>query len=157
MKKLIIYVSYHHNNTEKIARIFASTLEADMKNPEQIDSNSLSAYDLIGFGSGIYFFKLHKSLLEFANRLSQSNNKKAFIFSTSGIKRTTVLKRHKPLKTILQSKGFEIIGEFNCAGFDNFGLLKIIGGINKGRPNDEDLKKAEAFAKNLKGKTAGHY
>jgi flavodoxin len=52
----------------------------------------------------------------------------------------------------LQSKGFEVIGEFNCAGFDTVGPLRIIGGINKGRPNDEDLTQAEAFAKNLKGK-----
>jgi flavodoxin len=152
MKKLIVYVSVHHNNTEKIARVFANTLEADMKNPEQIDSNSLSVYDLIGFGSGIYFFKHHKSLLEFANRLPQSKNKKVFIFSTSGITKIKVLIRHGPLKTILQSKGFEVIGEFNCAGFDTVGPLRIIGGINKGRPNDEDLKEAEAFAKNLKGK-----
>jgi flavodoxin len=147
MKKLIIYVSYHHNNTEKIARVIAKTLNADMKNLTQIDSNNLTMYDLIGFGSGIYFFKHHKNLLEFAKKIPQSKNKKAFIFSTSG---SAILKKHKPLKKILQSKGFEIIGEFNCAGYDNFGLLKIIGGKNKGRPNDEDIKKAKIFAKNLK-------
>jgi len=152
MKKLIVYVSLHHNNTEKIARIFANTLEAEMKNTEQIEPTSISAYDLIGFGSGIYFFKHHKNLLEFVNRIPQSKNKKAFIFSTSGLTQIKVLIRHKPLKTILQSKGFEVIGEFNCAGFDTVGPLRIIGGINKGRPNDEDLTQAEAFAKNLKGK-----
>jgi flavodoxin len=150
MKKLIVYVSYHHNNTEKIARVIANTLVADIKNLEQIDTNNFKEYDLIGFGSGIYFFKHHKSLLELAKKLPESKNKKVFIFSTSGIKKTRILKIHKPLKKILVSKGFEIIGEFNCAGFDNFGLLKIIGGINKDRPNEEDLKKAETFAENLK-------
>jgi flavodoxin len=154
MKKLIVYISVHHNNTEKIARVFANILESDIKNLKQIDSNSLSAYDLIGFGSGIYFFKHHKSLLEFVNRLPQSNNKKAFIFSTSGITRIKILIRHGPLKTILRSKGFEITGEFNCAGFDTVGPLRIIGGINKGRPNEKDLKEAEVFAKNLKEKIA---
>jgi len=150
MKKLIVYVSVHHNNTEKIAKIFANILEADMKNPEQIDPNSLLGYDLIGFGSGIYFFKHHKSLLEFAKRLPPSKNKKAFVFSTSGLTKIKFLVRHGPLKTILKSKGFEVIGEFNCAGFDTVGPLRLIGGIKKGRPNDEDFKKAEAFAKNLK-------
>jgi flavodoxin len=150
MKKLIVYVSVHHNNTEKIARIFANILEADMKNPEQIDSNSLLGYDLIGFGSGIYFFKHHKSLLEFAKRLPPSKNKKAIVFSTSGLTKIKFLVRHGPLKTILESKGFEVIGEFNCAGFDTVGPLRLIGGIKKGRPNDEDFKKAETFAKNLK-------
>lgn len=151
MKKLIVYVSVHHNNTEKIAQILADILEADMKNPEQIDSNYLSAYDLIGFGSGIYFFKHHKSLLEFANKLPPLKNKKAFIFSTSGVTKIKSLVRHGPLKTILESKGFEIIGEFNCAGFDTMGPLRLIGGIKKGRPNTEDFKQAETFAKNLKG------
>jgi flavodoxin len=151
MKKLIVYVSVHHNNTGKIARILANILEADIKNLEQIDSNSISAYDLIGFGSGIYFFKHHKNLLEFAKKLPPSKNKKAFIFSTSGITKMKFLIRHKPLKKILESKGFEVIGEFNCTGFYTVGLLRLIGGINKGRPNDEDFKQAEAFAKNLKG------
>jgi flavodoxin len=150
MKKLIVYVSVHHNNTEKIARIFANILEAEMKNPEQIDTNNLSAYDLIGFGSGIYFFKHHKSLLEFAKRLPPLKNKKTFIFSTSGQTKIKFLVRHKPLKTILESKGFEVIGEFNCAGFDTVGPLRLIGGIKKGRPNNEDFKQAAAFAKNLK-------
>ena len=151
MKGLIVYVSVHHNNTEKIARIFANILEAEMKNPEQIDTNSLSTYDLIGFGSGIYFFKHHESLLEFAKRLPPLKNKKAFIFSTSGVTKIKFLVRHRPLKSILESKGFEVIGEFNCAGFDTMGPLRFIGGIKKGRPNIEDFKQAEAFAKKLKG------
>ena len=57
---------------------------------------------------------------------------------------------HKPLRTILTAKGFNIVGEFNSAGFDTFGVLKLVGGISKGRPNAEDLKKAEEFASKLK-------
>lgn len=61
-----------------------------------------------------------------------------------------VLIRHGSLRTILQSKGLEVVGEFNCAGFGTFGPLRIIGGINKGSPNDEDFNKAETFGKRLK-------
>ena len=56
---------------------------------------------------------------------------------------------HKTLRTILTAKGFNIVGEFNCAGFDTYGALKLVGGISKGRPNEEDLKNAESFAANL--------
>ena len=125
-----------------------------MKNPDQVDPAGLSAYDLIGFGSGNYFGKLHKTLLELADRLPQTSNKKAFIFSTSGDTRDKTFKSHTRLKTALQARGYEITGEFNCAGFDTFGALRIVGGVNKGRPNEEDLRKAEAFAKNLEEKTA---
>jgi flavodoxin len=150
MKNTIIYVSIHHGNTEKVAKTFAKVLDADLKKPEQIDPNGLSDFDLIGFGSGIYFGKHHKSLLEFAKKLLPSN-KKAFIFSTNGgtIGKINVENFHKPLKTILTSKGFNVVGEFNSPGFDTYGLLKLIGGISKGRPNGEDLKNAERFAENL--------
>lgn len=91
-----------------------------------------------------------KSLLEFADKLP-STNKKAFIFSTSGATEKTE-KFHKSLKAMLTAKGFNIVGEFNCAGFDIFGPLKLVGGISKGRPNQEDLKKAEDFANDLQNK-----
>ena len=52
----------------------------------------------------------------------------------------------------LQQKGFEVIGEFGCLGFDTFALTKLVGGINKGRPNQEYLQKAEDFDKDLMNK-----
>ena len=82
MKNAIIYVSIHHSNTEKVAKTFAKILDADLKKPEQIDPSGLSDFDLIGFGSGIYYGKHHKSLLEFAEKLPPTN-KKAFIFSNN--------------------------------------------------------------------------
>lgn len=51
---------------------------------------------------------------------------------------------------MLQSKGYFIVDEFNCAGFNTNSLLKYFGGINKSRPNTEDLENAEKFASNLK-------
>ena len=137
-------------NTEKVARTFAKKLDADMKKPEQIDPTRLLEYDLVGFGSGIYFGKHHRHLLEFTKKIPPGDAK-AFIFSTSGgtIGRLNVERYHKPLRTILTAKGFTIVGEFNCAGFDTFGPFKLVGGISKGRPSEEDLKNAERFAENM--------
>ena len=56
---------------------------------------------------------------------------------------------HKKLRKELIKKGFEIIGEFNCPGFDTFGPFKIFDGINKGRPNESDIQKVKEFAKDL--------
>ena len=63
MKNIIILYSYHHNNTEKIAKVFAKVLDAQIKTPEQIDPEKLLEYDLIGFGSGIYGEKITKHCL----------------------------------------------------------------------------------------------
>jgi flavodoxin len=148
MKTLIICFSYHHKNTAKIASVLASALNAEIKTPQEVNPTALSQYDLIGFGSGIYFGKHHKSLLELADKLPQASDKKAFIFSTSG-QTGNASRFHKQLRGKLQAKGFNIVGEFNCGALDTFGLMKLTGGLNKGRPNEEDLKQAEAFAQSL--------
>jgi flavodoxin len=149
MNALIILFSYHHKNTEKVAQTIAKVLGAEIKNPSEADSNAVTNYDLVGFGSGVYFGKLHKELLEFTEKIPQVTHKKAFIFSTSG-RTGNMLKFHKLLKEKLVAKGFEIVSELNVAGFDTYGLLKIGGGLNKGRPNEEDLKQAEEFALSIK-------
>lgn len=150
MKSLIVLVSYHHNNTQKVAEVFAKVLDAQVKTPQQTSPEELQQYDLVGFGSGIYFGKHHKNLLELADKLPQLTNKNAFIFSTSGDTRR-IPQLHSALRKKLQSKGYKIVDEFNCAGFDTFGPLRLVGGIKKGRPNAEDLKQAEEFASKLKG------
>jgi flavodoxin len=61
-----------------------------------------------------------------------------------------VAKDHSKLREKLQSKGYLIVDEFACKGFNTNSFLKYIGGMNKGRPNAEDLKNAEEFAENLK-------
>jgi flavodoxin len=151
MKSLLILYSYHHKNTEKIARIFAKVLDAQIKTPQQVNLEELQEYSLIGFGSGIYSEKHHEYLLNLADRLPQITNKKAFIFSTSAIMGDAkVAKDHSLLREKLQSKGYIIVDEFSCKGFNTNSFLKLFGGMNKGRPNAEDLKNAEEFASNLK-------
>jgi flavodoxin len=160
-KSLLVVFSYHHQNTEKIANVIAKVLDAQIyKTPLQINFEDLQEYGLIGFGSGIYSGKHHKILLDLADKLPQVTNQKAFIFSTYGapeisVTKEFIVKNHSTLREKLQSKGYLIIDEFSCAGFNTNSFLKLFGGINKGRPNDEDFKHAEEFAQNLKQKTFG--
>lgn len=146
---LIVCVSVHKGNTWKVAERLARLMGAELKKPEEVKVNDLGEYNLVGFGSGIYAFKHHKLLMGWVDKLPQSQNKKAFVFSTSGMAGTY---RHKALNRALREKGFEIVGEFNCKGWDEFGPFKLWGGMNKGRPNEEDLKKAEEFARGLVNK-----
>ena len=85
MKSLLIVYSYHHNNTEKVAKIFAKVLDAQIQSPLQMEVEEIQKYDLVGFGAGIDSGKHYKPLLNFAEKLPQVVNKKAFIFSTAGI------------------------------------------------------------------------
>lgn len=160
MNTLVIVSSYHQKNTEKVAMRIARVLHGNIVSACKVNTEELSGFDLIGFGSGIYDSKHHEKLLELADRLPVRKNMKAFIFSTDGAPRfiynsdlmlkDKMNKDHEALRIKLKDKGYEIIGEFNCPGFNKSSFLKYIGGFNKGRPNEADLQLAERFAFKLK-------
>ncbi|MGZ4932569.1 MAG: flavodoxin family protein [Halobacteriota archaeon] len=144
MRALIVYVSLHHGNTKKVADAIAAELQCRALTPQQADMSTLSEYDLLGFGSGLYFGPHHQSMLEFARTLPAMSSQ-AFVFSTRGS--WHVGRAHEPLKQILRNKGLRVTGEFSCRGFDTVGPLKYIGGIARGRPDAQDLADAQAFAR----------
>ena len=146
MKVLITYNSIHRGNTEKIAKVMASAIDADIIKYDEVDAYSILDYDLIGLGSGIYYGKPNKELIEFIDRLPDVKKRKAFVFTTSGNENP---KYSIALEEEVSKHGFDVIGKFSCKAFDVWGPLKLIGGINKGRPNSDDLEKAENFVKGL--------
>lgn len=159
MKALIIVCSYHHHNTLKVAQAIAGSMEAKAVAPDEVSPDTLREYDLIGFGSGIYDAMHHPKLLRLADGLPAVEGGKAFLFSTDGVPRFAMknkewLRRkmfadHAALQKKLEARGYQIVGNFNCAGFNTNSFLKLFGGFNKGRPNAEDLAQAKAFADGL--------
>lgn len=143
---LIICASIHHNNTYNIAKAMGDELKAKIIQPGEFNVKTISEYDLIGFGSGIYRGMHHKSILNLIKELEVQDHKHAFVFSTSTIPFKVM---HKSLKESLTQKGFEIIGEFFCKGFMDYSFTKYLGGLNKGRPNAIDLENARDFAKEI--------
>jgi flavodoxin len=150
VKCLIVVYSYHHNNSAKIANVFKKILKADLKTPDQVTKQEIDEYDLIGLGSGIDSGKHYKQILDFAEGLVTVKNKNSFIFSTSAVQgESKVSKDHACLREKLISKGFTIVDEFSCKGYNTNSFLKYLGGMNKGRPNSNDLEEAKTFAKSL--------
>lgn len=149
MKCIIIYESIHHNNTEKVAKVITDEIGAELVNVRDFNKKheNLNEYDLVGFGSGIYYGKIHKNIKNFIDTTEHMDNQKSFIFTTSGRSKSSF---NAKFKDFLNSKGFNVIADFNCKGFDTFGPLKIVGGINKEHPNEDDLNNAKTFAKSLK-------
>jgi len=110
----------------------------------------LEEYELIGFGAGIDSGRHYKPLLELVDMLPSVNKKPAFIFSTSAVQgKSKVENDHSALRQMLLSKGYMVIGEFSCKGFNTNSFLKYIGGMNKGKPDCDDLKCAEEFMLSL--------
>jgi flavodoxin len=150
----IVLFSSAENNTFKLAKEIASVLDAQILPPQIATPELLSHYDLVGFGSGIFDQQHHRRILEIAGSLPESKGKRVFIFSTSGVSRKIVLENdiedpHDALRNILEEKGCDVVGEFNSPGFNRNSFLILFGGINKGRPNSEDLQNAQIFAEGL--------
>lgn len=128
----------------------ADVINADILSTRDATPQIIGRYDLIGFGSGIYFGKHHHKLLSLTEDLPEVKGKKAFIFSTSGLRELPIIHNfNKELKKRLLEKKYQLIGIFSCRGFDTYGPLKLIGGIQKERPNDEDFNNAITFTENL--------
>ena len=144
MKSVILFHSVHHGNSKRIAEVFAKILGSEIVDIQKPFFLNIQDYDLIGLGSGIYFSKHSQHLLNCVQKWRTVTPKKAFIFSTRGA--GSYIKHHRALRNILQDKGFQIIDEFSCKGFDSVGPLKLFGGINRGRPDEKDLRRAEYFA-----------
>lgn len=154
LKCLVIVFSYHHGNTEKIACAMADVLGAEVMMPLQVFPERLQEYDLIGFGSGIYGGTFGLPILALADRLSFIAGKKCFLFSTYGapgfaVDREFTKRNHAEMREKLALKGYTVIGDFSCAGWNTNSFLKYFGGINKGRPDARDLADAEAFARSM--------
>ncbi|MFA5348631.1 MAG: hypothetical protein WC294_10880 [Methanoregula sp.] len=115
---------------------------AHVKTPQQINPEELQEYNLTGSGPGIYSGKYHKSLPDLADTLPHVDNKKAFIFSTCGVPVVPAgrefigkyaAKNHAAIREKLQSKGYTIIDESGCAGFNTNSFLKADWGTQSGQ------------------------
>lgn len=145
MKTAIVYYSQHHGNTKKLLDGIAAQAEVTLIEATANPDVDLSGYDLIGFASGIYFSKFHKSVLACAEK-NLSPGQRVFFICTYGNKRPGFT---AALEQIAQEKGAQVAGDFGCLGYDTFGPLKLIGGLAKGRPNEEDIAAAVSFFREI--------
>ncbi|HRX13408.1 MAG TPA: flavodoxin family protein [Eubacteriales bacterium] len=145
MKTAIVYYSAHHGNTKKLIDAIASQGDVTLIDTSKVKNTDLSNYDLIGFASGIYYQKLHESVLQFAKN-NLPVNKKTFIIYTCGV---DVKSYPDAIKRIIEEKEGNILGVYSCPGYDTFGPFKLVGGIKKGHPNEAEIDAAVKFFKEL--------
>lgn len=145
MKTAILYYSKHHGNTKKLLDAIAANNEVTLIDITKNPSVNLSEYDRIGFASGIYYSKFHKTLLEYAQKHMPEGRESFFIY-TYGAKKDGYT---KAITEAVKKSHAKILGEFGCYGFNTFGPFKLIGGIAKGHPDKTDLERAVSFYRGL--------
>lgn len=148
MQIVIVCTSVSHGNTRRVADAMADVLGAKVVTPEEAGPAELAGADLVGFGSGVFYGKLHPRLTDFVGALPQSRGR-AFVFATSGLPEIPPRPFTRSLARILEGKGYEVDGTFSCRAFDTWAPFKLVGGINKHRPAPEDLAAARNFAERV--------
>lgn len=148
---MIICVSVSQGNTAAVARSMAAVLKADIREPEQVDPQTLSGYDVVGFGSGIFASSHHRRLRQYVEHLPPVDGTRAFVFTTAGMGRAQSLPWQRSLESVLRDKGYDVVGSFACRGFDTWLPLRLVGGLNKGHPDARDLTRAHTFAERIAG------
>jgi len=144
MKTAILYESYHHGNTKKICDAIRQKHEVTL-----IDARGgiedLEKYDLIGIASGAAYGKYYKTITDVTrNKLPQ--NKKVFFIYTCGRPNRDYAAE---VKKIASEKGCKILGVYGCKGYDTYGPLKLIGGINKENPSEDEINAAIKFYEDI--------
>ena len=146
MKKcLIIYHSYHHGNTEKIAKAMAEASDAKVCSIDELSAIDIQEYEIIGFGAGIAYGRHYDKLLEAVSGLDLKW-KEVFVFSTSGVGKDSY---NSALIKLLKDSGASVAGSFACKGYDTYGPFKFIGGVAKGHPDNNDIAKAKDFIQRI--------
>ncbi len=151
-------------NTEKIARSIKEGLsdeDVELRSINEVEPSSLNNYDLVFLGSGIYASRVNKALVELVSAAPELP--KNFVFFSTHASLVGYQDGFKAVKRKIKDAS-NIIAEFDCCG-DNIGLSEAT--LNsmleklppekreeaekhqqwlKGRPNEEDLKRAQEFA-----------
>ncbi|MHC1693775.1 MAG: flavodoxin domain-containing protein [Eubacteriales bacterium] len=147
MKKTLIFCySVHHGNTKTLVDVLADRYDVDVVTLPSDIIPDLKDYELIGFASGIYMSGFGRPIMELVEKLQGLDDKKCFTLYSSGANNDNL---DKSIHAVLKRKNANLIGHFNCRGFDTFGPLKLIGGLNKGHPDASDIEAVCSFFENI--------
>ena len=142
---VIVYASTHHGKTKKLLEAIAEQEDVELLDIAANEKYDLSVYSCIGIASGIAYGKYYPQMLKFLEN-NLPCDKDVFYIHTAGDPREN---HADSAKKIADERNCRCLGVFYCKGFDTFGPFKLVGGINKNRPNTEDMEQVIQFYRGL--------
>ncbi|WP_372346232.1 flavodoxin [Streptomyces sp. KL116D] len=108
----------------------------------------MAAADLVGFGSGVFYGRLHPRLTAFVRALPDGRGR-AFVFATSGPPELPLMPLARPAARLLAGKvrgdGVALL----VPGLRHVRAPSRSSAVSARRPGDADLAAARAFAERL--------
>lgn len=133
MRAAVRYYS-RGGNTEKLAKAIAEAIGVEAKTvAEPLEERT----DILFLGSSVYAAGMDESVKRFVVD-NQNKIGKLYNFSTAALLSST----YKQMRKLAEECGVELSEqEFHCRG--------SFGPMHKGRPNEQDLEAARAFAQRI--------
>ena len=144
-KTVIIYASTHHGNTKKLVEAIAEKHDIVQIDATKQQHADLIDYDLIGFASGIDFGKFYGSVEQFLQNNLPVNKQLYFLYTCAKVSSRFT----ETIRAEADKKGAVLLGEYGCRGYNTYGLWKVIGGMNKNHPTEDERNGAVRFYETL--------
>ena len=144
-KVAIIYASTHHGNTRKLVEAIAEEYEIVQIDATKCQQADLSEYDLIGFASGIDFGRYYTPVEQFLRNNLPEGKRVFFLYTCAKVSNRFT----QSIKAAATEKEAYILGEYGCKGFNTYGPWKLIGGMNKNHPSEDEIRGAIEFVASL--------
>ena len=123
-------------NTKRLAEAIAEELGVQAL---PISAPITEKVDVLFLGNSYYAFTIAPEVREFVAGLEKDTVGKIINFGTAAMMNST----YKKVRSVAATKGIPVLDrEFHCKG--------EFKGMNKGRPNEDDLKAARVFAKSIR-------
>ena len=121
-------------NTKKLAEAISSAINVEAKT---VDEPLTEDVDILFLGSAVYAAGIDNKIKEFIKNINV-NVGEVVDFSSAALIEST----YKQVKNEVEKKGLKMSDkEFHCRGAFKF--------VHRGRPNDDDLKDVQEFAKGI--------
>ena len=105
----------------------------------------LDEYPLVGIATGIYYGKIDDDLARVMEHTINEGQKIFGLITYGGSSKWY----GKDIDGICRMKRAVFLACWGCAGFDTWGPYKFMGGMNKDRPNQDDIQACLDFYKKL--------
>ena len=123
-------------NTKRLAEAIAKELGVEAL---PITTPINEKVDVLLLGNSYYAFTIAPEVSTFVSGLSKDKVGKIINFGTAAMMKST----YKKVRSVANTVGIPVLDkEFHCKG--------EFKGMNKGRPNEDDLNAAREFARNIK-------
>lgn len=125
-------------NTKRLAEAIADELGVEAL-PISVPVNA--KVDILFLGNSYYAFNIDPEVSKFVSSLDRKNVGKIINFGSAAMMKST----YKKVRAVAEKNGINVSDdEFHCKG--------EYKGLNKGRPNEDDIKSARDFARKIMSK-----